>query len=93
MVHTKWELVCNPLSCVYFGNLVTEIHHFILLKGNKSAQLRTNLMKHILEEFNTLLQSIILTPHTDTYFNDTLPEQCQTGTIKVSDMNTLVDSL
>ena len=29
----KWELVCNPLSRVYFGNWVTEIHHFSLLKA------------------------------------------------------------
>ena len=37
----KWELVCNPLSRVYFGKCITEIHHFTLLKtiiGHNSEQ-------------------------------------------------------
>ena len=29
----KWELVCDLLSRVYFGDLVTEIHYFSLLNG------------------------------------------------------------
>ena len=45
MVYTKWDLVCNPLSCVYFGDLFTEILHFSPLKSNNSAQLGTPIFR------------------------------------------------
>ena len=41
MVYTKWELVCNLLSHIYFGKLVTEILHFSLLKTSNNTQPRT----------------------------------------------------
>ena len=44
IMYTKGELVCNLLSRVYFGDLVSKICHLNPLKTNNSAQLRTTIL-------------------------------------------------
>ena len=55
----QWKLVCNPLSRVYFGDLVTEKWHFSLLKTNNSVQLRTDPFCSRIGDLTSTLDSLI----------------------------------
>ena len=48
------------LSCVYFGDLITEIRHFSLLKTNKIAHNSKQLCLLVL--YLTLVQNVTLSP-------------------------------